>query len=82
MEQTYLIPPRLEPKPEGGYLVTSSALPELITEGDTIEEALANARDAVAVVLEIYAGKERTLPPDLIEDMSRGPIYTEQLVTA
>ncbi len=31
---------------EGGYVVTSPLDPELITEGDTFEEAVANARDA------------------------------------
>lgn len=36
------IPLALEPQPEGGYTVTSPLLPELITEGDTMAEALAN----------------------------------------
>ena len=48
------IPLILEPQPEGGYTVTSPLLPELITEGDTIAECLANAEDAFAVVVEIY----------------------------
>ena len=57
------IPLALEPQPEGGYTVTSPLLPELITEGDTIAECLANAEDAFAVVLEIYEDEERPLPP-------------------
>ena len=40
------IPLVLEPQPEGGYTVTSPLLPELITEGDTMAEALANVEDA------------------------------------
>ena len=48
------IPLALDPQPEGGYTVTSPLIPELITEGDTISEALANAEEAFAVVLEIY----------------------------
>ena len=56
------IPLSLEPQPEGGYTVTSPLLPELITEGDTVAEALANAEDAFAVVLEIYEDEGR-LPP-------------------
>ena len=48
------IPLVLEPQPERGYTVTSSLLPELITEGDTMAEALANVEDAFAVVVEIY----------------------------
>ena len=32
---------------EGGYVMTSPLDPELITEGDTVSEAFANARDAL-----------------------------------
>ena len=42
----YKLPLVFEPQPEGGYTVTCPILPELITEGDTITEALANAKDA------------------------------------
>ena len=59
------IPLLLEPQPEGGYTVTSPLLPELITEGDTLSEAMANAEDAFAVVLEIYEGEGRPLPPGI-----------------
>jgi antitoxin HicB len=38
----------LEPQPEGGYTVTVPALPGCITEGDTVEEALAMAQEAIA----------------------------------
>lgn len=37
----------LEPQPEGGYTVFVPALPEVITEGETREEALAMAKDAI-----------------------------------
>ncbi|HEV3005143.1 MAG TPA: type II toxin-antitoxin system HicB family antitoxin [Pirellulales bacterium] len=40
----------LEPAEEGGYVVTSPLDPELITEGETIEEAFVNARDAGAAL--------------------------------
>ena len=52
----------LEPQPEGGYTVTSPLLPELITEGDTVAEALANAEDAFAAVAEIYEDRGRPPP--------------------
>ena len=52
----------LEPQPEGGYTVTSPLLPELITEGDTLAEALANAQDAFAAVAEIYEDRGLPLP--------------------
>ena len=56
------IPLVLDPQPEGGYTVTSPLLPELVTEGDTIAEALANAEDAFAAVVEIYENRGRPLP--------------------
>jgi predicted RNase H-like HicB family nuclease len=36
-----------EPAEEGGYTVTVPALPGLVTEGDTLEEAKAMAMDAI-----------------------------------
>lgn len=50
----YKIPLVFAPQVEGGYTVTSPLLPELVTEGETVDEALANVRDALAAVIEIY----------------------------
>jgi antitoxin HicB len=41
-----------EPAPEGGYIVCVPALPGLVTEGDTIEEARAMVRDAIRGYIE------------------------------
>lgn len=41
-----------EPAEEGGFAVTCPALPGLVTEGDTMEEARAMASDAVRGYLE------------------------------
>ena len=41
----------LEPQPEGGFTVLVPALPEVVTEGETEEEALAMAKDAIQLVL-------------------------------
>lgn len=38
---------RLEPQPEGGFTVFVPELPDVITEGDTREEALTMAKDAI-----------------------------------
>jgi antitoxin HicB len=37
----------LEPAEEGGYVVTSPLDPELVTEGETLEECFEMARDAL-----------------------------------
>lgn len=51
-----------EPAEEGGFVVTFPALPGLITEGDTLEEARAMAADALRGYLESLA-KDGTLAP-------------------
>ena len=71
----------LEPQPEGGYTVTSPLLPELITEGDTLAEALANAEDAFAAVAEIYEDRGRPLPSSIYVDDANGPISIEAIVS-
>lgn len=40
-----------EPAQEGGYTVTVPALPGVVTEGDTLEEARAMAQDAIRCYL-------------------------------
>jgi len=42
----------LEPSPEGGYTVYVPSLPGCISEGDTLEEALENIREAIDLYLE------------------------------
>jgi len=42
----------LEPSDEGGYTVYIPALPGCISEGDSIDEALANIQEAVELYLE------------------------------
>ena len=61
----YQIPLVFTPQPEGGYTVTSPVLPELITEGDTLEEARDNVNDAFEVVAELYAEQGRSLPSSI-----------------
>ena len=50
----YKLPLVLLPQPEGGFTVTSPVVPELVTEGETIDEAIANAKDALLAVIEAY----------------------------
>lgn len=72
----------LEPQPEGGFTVTSPTLPELLTEGDTLEEALENVRNALAAVLEIYQEDGRELPAGVKTEPGREPIRLEYVVKA
>ena len=58
----YKVPLVMTPQPEGGYTVTSPLLPELVTEGDSICDALENVKDALAAVVELYEELGRALP--------------------
>ena len=43
----------IHPAEEGGYWAEVPALPGCITEGDTIEEVMANLKDAIEGSLEV-----------------------------
>jgi len=51
------------PEPEGGYTVRCPAFPGIVTYGSTIEEARANAREAIELCIEVYQEEGRPLPP-------------------
>ena len=61
----YKIPLILTPQPEGGWTVTSPLLPELITEGDSLDESLENVKDAFKAVMELYQELGRSLPENI-----------------
>ncbi len=42
----------LEPSDEGGYTVYVPSLPGCISEGDTVDDAIANIREAIELYLE------------------------------
>ncbi len=61
----YTITVLLDPQQEGGYTVTCEELPELITEGDSVDEALDNAVDAFVTTLKLYENLGRALPDSI-----------------
>ena len=48
----------------GGYTVTVPALPGCLSEGDTVEEALDNIREAIEGYLEALRKQGRTVPAE------------------
>jgi antitoxin HicB len=54
----------ITPDETGGYVVTCPALPGLVTEGDTIEEAREMARDAITGYLESLRMDGEPIPVD------------------
>ncbi len=74
------VPLIFTPQPEGGFTVTSPVLPELITEGDTLADAFANVRDALAAVLELYKEQGRPVPTGIELPASGQLVWTDALV--
>ncbi|MFB3820082.1 MAG: type II toxin-antitoxin system HicB family antitoxin [Candidatus Methylomirabilales bacterium] len=72
MGRTFKVPLVLAPQPNGGYTVTSPILPEMVTEGDTLEEAIHNVKDALDAAIEIYEDLKKPLPGRRAEEQSRG----------
>jgi predicted RNase H-like HicB family nuclease len=61
----------LEREADGGYHVSCPALPGCHTQGDTIDEAMANAREAIGVYLESMIAHNEPPP---VEDILIKPI--------
>ena len=65
-----------EPAEEGGYVVTIPALPGLVTEGDTLEEARGMAKDAIRGYLESLRKHGETIP------IEQGEPITERILVS
>jgi len=61
----------LEPNEDGGFTVTVPDLPGCITEGDTIEEALKNAKEAIEGHLEALVALGKAIPAEVEVDFDR-----------
>ncbi len=62
MEYRYTV--LFEPAEEGGFVVTCPALPGLVTEGATLEEARAMAEDAIRGYIESLRKDHLPIPSD------------------
>jgi predicted RNase H-like HicB family nuclease len=63
MELRYLI--NLEKNEDGGYTVTVPVLPGCITQGDTWEEAVANAQEAISGYLDTLKELGKPIPLEI-----------------
>ena len=70
VEYTYTV--LFEPAEEGGYVVTFPAIPNLATQGETLEEAREMAVDCLQGYLESLQELGRPLPES--EDLTAEPI--------
>jgi predicted RNase H-like HicB family nuclease len=54
----------LEPENDGGYCVWVPALPGCVSQGDTVEEALANIREAIQCYVQSALKHGEPLPDE------------------
>lgn len=71
MSQNYSFSVVLEPQEAGGFTVLVPALPEVVTEGDTEQEALVNAEEAIRAVLEYRRENGLAIPSDAEPEIRR-----------
>lgn len=69
-----------EPAEEGGYTVTCPALPGLVTEGDTFDEARQMAEDAIRGYIE--ALRKDGLPIPAEDPQPRSQVIKETVAVA
>lgn len=62
-ERRYTI--HLRPEPEGGYTVLVPAIPEVVSYGETYDEAMAMAQEAIEAILEMYRDEGWEIPNDI-----------------
>lgn len=64
----------LEPEEDGGYSVHCPALPGCSSQGDTLQEALANIQEAILGVLKVRQDQDMAPPketPQMVADEIR-----------
>jgi antitoxin HicB len=61
----------LEPQEEGGFTVLVPSLPEVVTEGDTEQEALANAEEAIRAIVSYRRDHGIAIPADMAPEIRR-----------
>ena len=66
MEKTLRYTIHLEPAEEGGYVVTVPALPGCVTQGETFDEAIAMAEEAIEGFLEALVKAGESVPDETI----------------
>lgn len=60
----------IHPAEEGGYWAEVPALPGCITEGDTMEEVMANLKDAIEGWLDVANSREAISSTDKIVEIA------------
>src|ERR1700724_2948940 len=72
----------LTPDPDGGFTVTVRDVPEAITEGDTRDEALLQAKDVLESALAMYIAAKEPLPASSEAEAGEAMVPLSALGTA
>ena len=75
-QKTYSFNVVLTPEPEGGFTVTVPALPEAITYGKTVSEALTHIRECIELCVEMRIEEGLKIPKEV------GPLSTSIVTTS
>lgn len=78
----YVYPAKLIRQREGGYLVRFPDVPEALTEGETREQALTEARDTLVAALGGYVQGRRSIPAPCRVQPGQHLIYLPPLIAA
>ena len=71
MQENFSFSVVLEPQEDGGFTVLVPALPEVVSEGDTEEEALANVQEAIRAILTYRRDHGLAIPADAYPEIRR-----------
>ena len=71
MAENYSFSVVLEPQEGGGFTVLVPALPEVVTEGETEAEALANVEEAIRAILAYRRDHGLLIPSDAHPEVRR-----------
>jgi len=75
-----LIPLKIEPLEEGGYLATSPVMEALLAQGRSIAETVEIAQDVARKLIESYVEHGDPLPPAITQALSKSePPYELQI---
>lgn len=64
----------IELNEEGGYTITVPSLPGCVTQGDTLEEAIENVREAIAGYIETLKDLGKPIPMEVSLEIESGAV--------
>ncbi len=83
MSRDRVFPVVLESDPQGGFTAFVPTLPSIVTQAETVEDALARAREAIELTLEDMAADGEPIPePDRDVRIEHVTVVIDPLVTA